>query len=93
MLTCSGRKLTWIWQVQRAELRTSYLSQKYIFTTNAWQMAILCQFNEDDSHSYQSLSENTKISDPILKGQLDLLCKAKVLLKEGDTYDLNLSEC
>ena len=54
-------------------------------------MAILCQFNDDDSHTFKSLSEATKISESILKGQLALLCKAKVLLNEGDNYDLNLS--
>ena len=89
----SGRKLTWLWHVMKAELRTTYLAQKYIFMTNAYQMAILCQFNENDSHSWADLLAGTRLSETALKGQLGLLVKAKVLLQEGDTYDLNLSEC
>ena len=59
--------------------------------TNAWQLAILCQFNESDSHSYRDIQAGTKIAENILTPQLNLLVKAKVLLQEGTNYDLNLS--
>ncbi|WVR06630.1 hypothetical protein IAU60_003662 [Kwoniella sp. DSM 27419] len=84
-----GRKLTWLWHVSKNELRTTYLPQKYIFMTSAYQMAILTQFNENDSMSYNDLAAGTKISDVILKPQLALLVKSKVLLQNGETYDLN----
>ncbi|BEI85603.1 hypothetical protein CcaverHIS002_0510040 [Cutaneotrichosporon cavernicola] len=87
----SGRKLTWLWHVSKNELRTTYLQQKYIFMTSAYQMAILTQFNENDSLSYKELADGTKIDDKILRPQLNLLVKAKVLLNDGDTYDLNLN--
>lgn len=87
----SGRKLTWLWHVSKNELRTTYLSQKYIFMTSAYQMAILTQFNENDSLSYRDIAEGTKIDEKILKPQLTLLVKSKVLLLDGDTYDLNLN--
>lgn len=55
-------------------------------------MAILVQFNENESLSYQDISTATKLSDTILKPQLALLVKAKVLLQDDNVYDLNLSE-
>ena len=88
----SGRKLTWLWHVSKAELRTTYLPQRYIFMTNAYQMAILTQFNENDTQTYGDISAGTRISDETLKPQVGLLVKARVLLQEGDTYDLNLSQ-
>ncbi|RSH90827.1 hypothetical protein EHS25_010002 [Saitozyma podzolica] len=87
----NGRKLTWLWHVSKTELRTTYLYQKYIFMTSAYQMAILVQFNENDSLTYRDIQTATRISETILKPQLALLVKAKVLLQEDDTYDLNLN--
>lgn len=92
MADSSGRKLTWLWHLQRAELKTNYLPQKYIFMTNAWQLAILCQFNEADSHSFRDIQAGTKIAESILNPQLNLLVRAKVLLQDGTNYDLNLSQ-
>jgi cullin 1 len=57
-----------------------------------YQLAILTQFNENDSLSSRDIAEGTQMSDAILKPQLALLVKAKVLLQDGDTYDLNLSK-
>lgn len=54
-------------------------------------MAILVQFNESDSLSYKDIATGTSIAEGILKPQLALLVKAKVLLQEEDTYELNLS--
>lgn len=89
---CRGRKLTWLWHVSKNEIRTTYLSQKYIFMVSSYQMAILTQFNNGDSLSLKDLLDGTRIAEGYLKPQLATLVKAKVLLQEGDTYDLNLSE-
>lgn len=87
----SGRKLTWLWHLMKGEMKTTYLSQKYIFITSAYQMAILCQFNESDSHTFQELATGTRLSENVLKAQLVLLVKARVLLQDDDTYELNLN--
>ncbi len=58
---------------------------------SAYQMAILTQFNENDTQTYQDILAGTRLSDDILKPQMSLLVKARVLLQEGNTYDLNLS--
>lgn len=88
----SGRKLTWLWQHSKNELKTSYLNQKYIFMTSSYQMAILVQYNDGDSHSYADLATATKMNESLLKPMLQHLVKTKVLLQDGDDYDLNLSE-
>lgn len=82
----------WLWHVCKNELRTNYLSQKYIFMTSAFQMAILVQYNENDSLTFADLMTATKMSEAALKPQLGLLVKAKVLLQEDDTYDINMSK-
>lgn len=81
----SGRKLTWLWQLGRADLSTTYLSQKHIFTTSIYQTAVLLQYNSADSLSYTELQTSTRLNDASLKGALGALVKTKVLNKsEGD---------
>lgn len=87
----SGRKITWLWNQSRNELRTTYLNQKYTFMVSSYQACILLQFNGgSDSLSYQELQTGTSLNDETLKGQLAQLVKAKVLTLEDDQYDLNL---
>lgn len=90
----SGRKLTWLWNYSKNELRTNYLNQKYILMTSSWQMAVLLQFNDNDTLSLDELFTATNIQKDILKQVLALLVKAKVLInEETDQYDLNPSAC
>jgi len=86
----SGRKLTWLWNYSKNELRTNYLNQKYILMTSSWQMAVLLQFNDNDTLSLDELFAATNIQKDILKQVLALLVKAKILInEETDQYDLN----
>ena len=59
--------------------------------TNAFQMAILLQFNESDSITLQDLHTATSIPEQTLRNHLLPMVKMKVLIQEGDTFDLNLS--
>ncbi|KZT27401.1 Cullin-domain-containing protein [Neolentinus lepideus HHB14362 ss-1] len=86
----SGRKLTWLWNYSKNELRTNYLNQKYQLMTSSYQMAVLVQYNNNDTLSLQELVTATAIEEPILKQVLALLVKAKILInEEEDQYDLN----
>ncbi|KAF7291605.1 CULLIN-2 domain-containing protein [Mycena chlorophos] len=86
----SGRKLTWLWNYSKNELRTNYTSQKYILTTSAFQTAVLLQYNRNDTLSLAELQAATSISSDLLSQVLALLVKAKVLInEEQDQYDLN----
>ncbi|KAI0366592.1 Cullin-domain-containing protein [Pilatotrama ljubarskyi] len=86
----SGRKLTWLWNYSKNELRTNYLNQKYILMTSSWQMAVLLQYNNNDTLSLEEIFNATAISKDILKQVLAVLVKAKILInEETDQYDLN----
>jgi cullin 1 len=86
----SGRKLTWLWNYSKNELRTNYLNQKYILMTSSYQMAVLVQYNNNDTLSLDELVAATAISKDILTQVLSLLAKAKILINdETDQYDLN----
>src|SRR5277367_3185628 len=86
----SGRKLTWLWNYSKNELRTNYLNQKYILLTSSYQMAVLLQYNNNDTLSLDELISATGITKDLLVQMLGVLVKAKVLInEETDQYDLN----
>jgi len=86
----SGRKLTWLWNYSKNELRTNYLNQKYILMTSSYQMAVLLQYNQNDTMSLDELVAATSISKDILSQVLAVLVKAKILINdEKEQYDLN----
>ena len=88
----SGRKLTWLWNYSKNELRTNYLNQKYILMTSSYQMAVLVQYNDHETLSFEEIVTATAISKEILRQVLGLLTKAKILIsEETDQYDLNPS--
>ncbi|KAL0960626.1 hypothetical protein HGRIS_005657 [Hohenbuehelia grisea] len=86
----SGRKLTWLWNYSKNELRTNYLNQKYILMTSSYQMAVLLQYNNNDTLSLDELVAATSINKELLTQILGLLVKAKILInEEKEQYDLN----
>lgn len=89
----SGRKLTWLWNYSKNELRTNYLNQKYILMTSSYQFAVLSQYNDNDTLSLDELLAATSISKDQLKQVLQTLVKPKILINdETDQYDLNPSK-
>lgn len=95
-----GRKLTWLWQLCKGEVKTGYCkSQKtpYTFQVSVYQMAILLLFNDKDVQTYEDIQSVTQLTTETLDSALGILCKAKVLLikPEGDkpghgkTFHLN----
>ncbi|KAJ3755967.1 Cullin [Lentinula raphanica] len=88
----SGRKLNWLWNYCKNELRTNYLNQKYILMTSSYQMAVLVQYNKSDTLSLEELLVATSIPKELMTQILALLVKAKILVnEETDQYDLNPS--
>ncbi|KAH7101599.1 Cullin-domain-containing protein [Auriculariales sp. MPI-PUGE-AT-0066] len=88
----SGRKLTWLWNYSKNELRTNYLNQKYILMTSSYQMAVLTQYNDVDTLSIDELQTATAVSKEILSQVLALLVKAKILVSDdSEQFDLNPS--
>ncbi|KAI8880991.1 Cullin-domain-containing protein [Backusella circina FSU 941] len=97
----SGRKLNWLFQLSKAELKTHYLRAAkvgYTFMVSGFQMGVLLQFNNADSCTYEDLHRSTALSPEALNPALAILVKAKILLLHdapnvgdaGSRYVLNM---
>ena len=96
----SGRKLTWLWQLCKGEMKANYIKNTkvpYTFQVSTYQMAILLLFNDTDTVTYEDVQKATALSADWLDPSLGILVKAKVLLptpengkpEEGTAYALN----
>jgi cullin 1 len=85
----SGRKLTWLWQLCKGEVKANYTKAMaklpYTFQVSSYQMAILLLFNEADSLTYEQIEEATKLNKDHLEPCLAVFLKAKVfnVIPEG----------
>jgi len=98
----SGRKLTWLTNLSRGEMKANYSKHSrvpYTFTVSTYQMGILLPYNTTDTHTYEELQAITNLKDS-LDGALGVIVKAGVLLIEprnqtpgqtpGQKFHLNL---
>lgn len=84
----SGRKLTWLWQLCKGEIKANYIKNTkvpYTFQVSTFQMGILLLFNESDSLDYGEIQKATSLSNDILEPNLGILLKAKVLIGSPDS--------
>jgi len=88
----SGRKLTWLWNYSKNELRTNHLNQKYILMTSSYQMAVLVLYNDSDTLSLTEIATATGLTKDLLSQVMVPLVKSKILInEENEQYDLNPS--
>ena len=96
----SGRKLTWLWQLCKGEMKANYVKNTkvpYTFQVSTYQMAILLLFNDSDNVTYDDIQRATALSADWLDPSIGILVKAKVILptpengkpESGTTYALN----
>ena len=96
----SGRKLTWLWQLCKGEIKANYIRNTkvpYTFQVSTYQMAILLLFNDADVVSYDEMEKATALSADWLNPSIAVLVKAKVILptpengkpEKGTSYALN----
>ena len=96
----SGRKLTWLWQLCKGEVKANYVKNAkipYTFMVTTYQMAILLLFNDQDEISYDEITNATALSPEHIDASLGIFVKAKVLLPSpegaktvpGTKYSLN----
>ncbi|KAF7922802.1 uncharacterized protein EAE97_010966 [Botrytis byssoidea] len=96
----SGRKLTWLWQLCKGEIKANYCKNQktpYTFQVSTYQMAILLLFNESDKNSYEDIAKATQLQADILDPTLGIFLKSKVLTMTpaddkpgpGKTFNLN----
>lgn len=94
-----GRKLTWLWQLCKGEVKANYVKNAkmpYTFQVSIYQMAILLLFNEKDENTYEDIASTTQLNSEALDPSLGILLKAKVLsmagadkIGPGATFSLN----
>ena len=96
----SGRKLTWLWQLCKGEMKANYIKNTkvpYTFMVSTFQMAILLLFNDTDTVTYEDAQKATALSAEWLDPSLNIFVKAKVLIptpdngkaEPGTSYALN----
>ena len=96
----NGRKLTWLWQLCKGEIRANYIKNAkipYTFLVSTYQMAILLLFNDADTVVYEDMQRATALSAEYLDPSLGVFVKAKVLTpspenakpEPGTSYSLN----
>lgn len=96
----NGRKLTWLWNLCKGEIRANYIKNAkipYTFMVSSYQMAVLLLFNDTDVVSYEDAQKATALSADWLDPSLGVFVKAKVLNpspdnakpEPGTTYTLN----
>lgn len=96
----NGRKLTWLWQLCKGEIRANYIKNQkipYTFQVSTYQMAVLLLFNQTDKIEYAEIRELTSVNDENLEPAIGILCKARVLTptpddgkpEAGTSYTLN----
>ncbi len=95
-----GRKLTWLWQLCKGEVKTSYCKSSktpFTFQVSVYQMAILLLFNDKDNYTYDEIASATQLNPDSLDPSLGIIVKAKVLTMSpdgdkvgpGKTFQLN----
>ncbi|QSS59474.1 Cullin [Histoplasma capsulatum] len=96
----SGRKLTWLWNLCKGEIRANYIKNTkvpYTFQVSTYQMGILLLFNESDTLSFSDIEKGTALAPEVLEPNLGILVKAKVVIPSpedgkpcpGTSYALN----
>lgn len=96
----SGRKLIWLFNHSKGELKSNYLKHAkvgYTFQVSTYQMAVLLQYNRETNYTWEKLLELTGLNTETLTPVLNLLVRAKVLLCDGakvgaadSKYELNM---
>jgi cullin 1 len=77
----NGRKLNWLMQFSKGELKTKYITAKqYTFQCSTYQMGILLQFNKQDILTGQQLQDQTNLTDSALIATIMSLINTHVLL-------------
>lgn len=96
----SGRKLTWLWQHCKGELKANHIKGvkvPYTFQVSTYQMAILLLFNDQEEISFDSIVDATMLVPEILEPSIAVLVKQKILNavpenakpEHGTKYTLN----
>ena len=74
-----GRKLNWLHQLSKGELKARVGTKIFTFQVSTYQMALLLQFNNYETPSYDELQVASQLSDPVLKTTLLVLLPLRLV--------------
>ncbi|CAG8443676.1 9696_t:CDS:10 [Ambispora gerdemannii] len=63
----SGRKLTWLWHLSKADAKLGYLDKRYEFSVSLYQLGVLLLFNTIDMLTFKEICEHTRLNEQELK--------------------------
>ncbi|RHZ52955.1 hypothetical protein Glove_454g2 [Diversispora epigaea] len=63
----SGRRLTWLWHLSKAELKLNYLDKRYEFSVSLHQLGVLLLFNIVTVYTFKDIKDHTGLSEQELK--------------------------
>lgn len=86
----SGRKLHWLYSMSKGEVVTTCFKNKYTLQASTYQIAVLLQFNNNDSYTVAQLFDSTNIKKEMLVQVLQILLKAKLLVMASDDAGLGM---
>ncbi|KAG9289195.1 hypothetical protein G9A89_022504 [Geosiphon pyriformis] len=94
----SGRKLTWLWHLSRADLKVNYLDKRYEFLVSLYQLGVLLLFNGSEILTFKDICEHTQLNQQELKRVIKPLIELTVFqsstpgsLKDSTEFKLNMS--
>eukprot|EP00033_Pygsuia_biforma_P004349 GCRY01004767.1.p1 GENE.GCRY01004767.1~~GCRY01004767.1.p1 ORF type:complete len:750 (+),score=223.43 GCRY01004767.1:204-2453(+) len=73
-----GRKLSWLNNHAKADVKLKYLSRPYEVSVTTYQMAVLLLFNETTEMTVENINENVKLSEKELMRTCQSLVDAKL---------------
>jgi len=83
----SGRKLNWLHHLSKGDLKTTaFPSKTYTLQSSTYQIALLLQFNSNDSISFETFQATTQLQEAILKSTLQSMVKSKILIASEEDY-------
>ncbi|KAI9336011.1 Cullin [Zopfochytrium polystomum] len=83
----TGRKLSWLHHLSKADVKTFYLDKRYELNVSTFQLGVLLLFNDSTSMSVNEISAQTRLGDAELKRVLKSLTEAKLLDASLPSFD------
>ncbi|KAJ3026475.1 UNVERIFIED_CONTAM: hypothetical protein HDU68_005607, partial [Siphonaria sp. JEL0065] len=76
----SGRRLTWMYHLSKADVRLTYLDKKYELNMSLHQLGLLLLFNKTDKMLFSDIANELKLSVDDIKRMVKVLVDLEILV-------------